>query len=147
MGNRVSVSITIGGSLPAHLVDDFVTIIQSERLSIDWGGEPFDRTQFPEDGPLRLFAQEVSNGEIDEVEDFCCTHDLPFLRWSGGAPGSFGPEVVVWKGSGERLRFAADEEEHVVIDADEARELGTFEAIAEHFADGSYQPPAFTIAA
>lgn len=146
MGDRVSVSITIGGSLPANLVDDFVTLVQAERLSIDWGGEPFNRSQFPEDGPLRLFGQEIRDGEIAEIEDFCCTHDLPYLRWSGGAP-SFGPEIVVWKGSGDRLRFTADEEERVVIDADEARELGTFEAIAEHFADGSYQPPAFRIAA
>lgn len=146
MGVRVSVSITIGGSLADALIDDFVHVVQADSLSIEWDGEDFGSDQFPDDGPLRLYAHDVRNGEIANVEDFCCAQNLPFVRWSGGAPGAFGPEIVVWTGSGERIRFAADEEEHVVIDAVKADELGSFEAIAQHFADGCYQPPAFRIA-
>lgn len=146
MGDRVSVSITIGGRLPAALVDDFVCLLQAERLSTEWGGELFDRDQFPQDEPLRLFAHEVRNGEIGEVEDFCCSNDLPFVRWSG-ASGSFDAELVIWTGEGERHSFTADDNQKIVLGADEARELGSFEAITAHFAEGDYEPPTFQVVA
>jgi hypothetical protein len=145
MGDRVSVSITIGGHLPATLVDDFVSLLQAERLSTEWGGEIFDRGQFPQDAPLTLFAHEVHNGEIADVEDFCCTNDLPFVRWSG-ASGSFDAEIVIWTGQGERHSFAADDNQKIVLGEDEARQLGSYEAITAHFAEGAYEPPAFSIA-
>lgn len=144
MGDRVSVSITIGGHLPAKLVDDFVSVLQVERLSTEWGGELFDHNQFPKDEPLRLFAQEVLNGEVVDVEDFCCANDLPYIRWSG-ASASFDAEVVVWTGQGERHSFTADDNQNVVLSADEARELGSYEAILEHFRNGAYEPPAFLV--
>lgn len=144
MGDRVSVSITIGGCLPATLVDDFVSVLQAERLSTEWDGELFNRDQFPQGEPLRLFAHEVRNGDLDEVQDFCCTNDLPFVRWSG-ASASFDAEIVVWTGHGPRHSFTADENQNIVIGADEARDLGSYEAITQHFADGAYQPPAFQI--
>ena len=144
MGDRVSVSITIGGRLPAALVDDFVFLLQAERLSTEWGGELFDHDQLPEDAPLRLFAQEVLNGEVVDVEDFCCANDLPYIRWSG-ASASFDAEVVVWTGQGERHSFTADDNLNVVLGADEARQLGSYEAIIEHFESGAYVPPAFSI--
>ena len=144
MGDRVSASITIGGRLPVALVDDFVSLLKAERLSTEWGGELFDREQLPQDEPLRLFAQEVRNGEIADVEDFCCANVLPFVRWSG-ASGSFDAEIVVWTGEGERHSFTADDNENIVLGADEARDLGSYEAITAHFAEGAYQPPAFRI--
>ena len=145
MADRVSLSIAIGGLLAAALVDDFVDLLRSEDLSTEWGGDPFERDQFPADGPLRLYAHGVRNGEIPDVEDFCCANDLPFARWSGGAPGAFGPEIVVWTGDGPRRSFRADEDEHVVLGEEEARELGSFEAISGYFADGRYEPPTFQI--
>lgn len=145
MGDRVSVSITIGGRLPAALIDDFVSLLQAERLSTEWGGEVFDRDQFPQDEPLRLFAHEVRNGEIGDVEDFCCTNDLPFVRWSGSS-ASFDAEIVIWTGQGDRHSFTANDNQNIVLSADEALELGSYEAITAHFTEGAYEPPAFAIA-
>lgn len=146
MGDRVSVTITIGGILAAARTDDFVAVVQAARLTTEWDGEPFDNTQFPDDGPLRLYAQGVRNGEIPDVEDFCCANDLPFVRWSGGASGAFAPEIVIWTGQGERHSFGADEDGAIVMSADEARDLGSYEAISKHFQDGTYEPPAFQVA-
>ena len=145
MADRASVFITIGGTLAAALADDFVAVVQAARLYTDWDSEPFDYSQFPDDGPLQLYAQEVAGGEVPDVEDFCCTNDLPFVRRSGGAAGAFPPEVVIWTGRGERQSFTADDEGNIVIGADEARDLGSFDAISQHFTDGMFEPPAFRI--
>ena len=147
MGDRVSVSIAIGGSISTTSLDELITLAQAQSLSTEWGGEPFDRDQLPDEGPLRLYAHEIPNGELDDVEDFCCSNGLPFVRSSGGASGAFGPEIVVWTGEGPRQSFTADEDENIVLNANEARELGSYEAISQHFADGQYEPPAFRISA
>ena len=145
MGDRVSVSIAIGGTLLDSFLDELVSLAQAERLSTEWGGEPFDRDQLPEDGPLHLYAHEVRNGELSDIEDFCCSNDLPFVRWSGGAAGAFGPEIVVWTGNGPRQGFTADEDENIVLNASKVRELGSYEAISAHLANGEYEPPPFRI--
>ena len=145
-GERVSVSIAIGGTLSEDLVDELIRLVQAEHLSTEWGGRPFDPDQLPESAPLRLYAHEVLHGELGEIEDFCCSNGLPFVRWSGGAPGAFGPEIIVYTGDGPRQSFAADEDENIVLNGSDARELGSFEAISQHFADGEYEPPPFKVA-
>jgi len=145
MGDRVSVSIAIGGILPDSSLDELIGLAQAERLSTEWGGEPFDRDQLPEESPLRLYAHEVRNGELSDIEDFCCSNDLPFVRWSGGAAGAFGPEIVVWNGNGPRQAFTADEDENIVVNASKVRELGSYEAIAQYLANGEYAPPPFRV--
>ena len=147
MGDRASVSIAIGGALSDSSLDELISLAQAEFLSIEWGGAPFDRDQLPKDGPLCLYGHEIPNGELGDVEDFCCSNDLPFVRWSGGASGVFSPEIVLWTGEGPRQSFTADEDENIVLNANEARELGSYEAILQHFADGEYEPPPFRVSA
>ena len=98
MADRVSVSITIGGKLPADRLPELYKLADFYGLSTEWGGEPLESVTSGE--PLRLHAHEVQNGNIEDIEDFCCTNDLPFRTWSGGSPGSFSPEVRVWPGHG-----------------------------------------------
>ena len=92
MADRVSVSITIGGKLPADRLPELYKLADFYGLSTEWGGEPLESVTSGE--PLRLHAHEVQNGNIEDIEDFCCTNDLPFRTWSGGSPGSFSPEAV-----------------------------------------------------
>lgn len=141
MADRVSVSISIGGDLAATLCDQLVDLIIGEGLSTDWDGPDFDAAQIPTDDALRLYAHEVAWGRLDDLEGFCRDHHLPFVRWSGGYPGQFGPEIAVFTGSGEVQLFAADEEEYVVICRTTAERLGGYDAILAHFAAAEFVPP------
>lgn len=145
MADRVSVSISIGGRLPAELLDELVEKANAQNLSTEWDGEPFTTTDLPDGEPLVLQGHEIANGKIDEIEDFCCTNDLPFWRWSGGAPGSLPAEIVLWKGEGERRAFTADENGQPVLTSDEAKEITSLDDLREHFATGAYLPPPFMI--
>ncbi len=93
MADRVSVSIRIGGNLPASQRDALVDLVIGEGLSIEWDGSRFDAAQLPQDAPLALHAHEVAWGRLDALEAFCTGHDLPFVRRSGGYPGQFGPSA------------------------------------------------------
>lgn len=145
MVDRVSVSISIGGRLPADRLDELVEKANAENLSIEWDGEPFTADDLPDGEPLVLRGHEIANGKVDELEDFCCKYDLPFWRWSGGAPGAFPAEIVLWKGVGERHAFTADEHGNPVLTSDEANDIATLEELREHFATGAYLPPPFVI--
>lgn len=143
MADRVSVSITIGGKLPADRLPELYKLADFYGLSTEWGGEPLESVTSGE--PLRLHAHEVQNGNIEDIEDFCCTNDLPFRTWSGGSPGSFSPEVRVWPGHGPRAIFSADDNESVVLTLQEYNALGDLAAIGEHFRLGGFKPPALSI--
>lgn len=147
MTDRVSVSITIGGELSADLLDNLIRIAHKEGLTAEWGGEPLDHSDLAEEQPLKLFAHEVANGEIHDIEDFCCENDLPFLRWAGAAPGAFPAEIVIWPGEGPRRSFTADDDGNVVLTAAELSTMTSMEAIREHFEAGTYEPPALRIIA
>lgn len=94
MADRVSVSISIGGVLAENQRRKLVDLFVDQGLSLEWDGPDFDFTQFPDDGPLTLYAHEVAWGRMDDLESFCVEYGLPFVRWSGGYPGQFGPERV-----------------------------------------------------
>ena len=145
MADRVSVSITIGGKLPANHLDELIALANDKNLSVDWDGEPFTRHDLPSGSPLVLRGNEIADGKVDEIEDFCCENDLPFWRWSGGAAASFPAEIVLWKGVGERRAFTADERGQVILTADEASEIASIDDLRTHFDTGAYEPPPFEI--
>lgn len=91
MADRVSASITIGGTLQRSLLPDLAALVQAEGLSIEWDGEPFILAMFREGVPLELMAHEVAWGRFEHLETWCVEHGLPFARWSGvvnGAPSA-----------------------------------------------------------
>lgn len=147
MADRVSVSIAIGGDLPSSERDKFVETIMWERLCTEWDGPEFDTSQLPSGEPLRLYAHEVAWGRLDDLEAFCINQALPFVRWSGGYPGQFGPETAVFTGHGEVRLFAADEEEYVVLGCATAEQLGSYEAILAYFDAADFTVPPLRVTA
>lgn len=145
MADRVSVSITIGGKLSANRLNQLIELANDKNLSVDWDGEPFTEQDLPDGEPLVLRGNEITNGKVDEIEDFCCKNDLPFWRWSGGAAASFPAEIVLWKGVGERQAFTADERGQVVLTTEEADEITSIDDLRAHFETGAYTPPPFEI--
>ena len=133
MADRVSASITIGGTLPAALLPVLLATIDFEGLSTEWDGEPFTADQLPENGPLRLMAHEVAWGRFEELEAFCIANGLPFARWSGGYGGQWGAERSVFAGIGEPRSFVADEDDCVLIDRASIERLGSIDAVLAHF--------------
>lgn len=53
---------------------------------------------------------ELNGGLTDDVDAFCIEHGLVFHRWSGGCPGAFNPEIVVFDGSGLLRDYSANED-------------------------------------
>ncbi len=136
MADRVSLSIRLGGDLPAALRGELLACIQNEGLARDYDADAFTADDIPSDAPLSLYAHEVAWGRVDLLEGFCASHGLSYVRWSGGCAAPFGPERAVFNGAGEVRLFAADEDDRLVIDIDRVKRLGSYEAIMAYFAAG-----------
>jgi hypothetical protein len=145
MADRVSASITIGGTLPADALGAFVKIIQRDGLAIEWDGEPFDKSELPDGEPLHLMAHEVAWGRFNELEAFCIANRLPFARWSGAYAGQWGAERVVFTGTGEPESYAADEDDYVLMGRCTAERLGSYAAILAHFDAADFTVPPLVI--
>lgn len=145
MADRVSARITIGGTLSRSLLDEFTQTINDEDARLDWDGEPFSPTQIPTNGPFELMAHEVAWGSFSQLEAFCQQQGLPYVRWAGGCPGSFGPERVVFIGSGDPASYAVSEDDALVYDLETIRFLGSLDAIEASAAEGNFTPGSLTI--
>lgn len=145
MADRVSASITIGGALPSVLLPDFITLIEQQRLSTEWDGEPFTASDLAGNAALDLMAHEVAWGRFEELEAFCVKNALSFSRWSGAYPGQWGAERVVFTGSGEPRSYAADEDDYILIGRCTAERLGGFAAIIAHFDAADFDVPPLVI--
>ena len=141
MADRVSASITIGGTLPRSLLPDLAALVQAEGLSTEWDSETFTLSMFREGAPLELMAHEVAWGWFERLESWCVQHGLPFARWSGGYSGQWGAERAVFTGAGEVQCYAADEDDYLLIGRCTAARLGSYEAILAHFAAGDFAVP------
>jgi hypothetical protein len=132
MGDRASCSITIGGDLPPAHLDQLLALIESNGLTVDWGGEPFDLGAHPVATPIELFADEINGGSVDDLEAFCVAQGLLFRRVSGGCPGAFNPEIVVFLAVDDGQQcFDADDNGRLVMTADtilEATSLAVLQA-------------------
>lgn len=145
MADRVSATITIGGALPADQLLDLAAIINGEGLSTDWDGEEFTVSQLSPGKSLTLMAHEVAWGRFEDLEAFCASERLPFVRWSGAYAGQWGAERIVFTGSGEPMSFVADEEDSILIDRGTIDRLGTIEAVRAHFDAADFIVPPLRI--
>lgn len=145
MADRVFVTIRIGGSLSRAHVPALVAVIEREGATTDWEGTPFSTDELHGQQPLELVAYEVAWGNFEELEHFCLTHGLPFIRWSGGCPGSFGPERVVFDGQNDPCAFLTTEDDDILISLEDVRRLATIGAIEAHFAGAERQVQPLTI--
>lgn len=115
MGDRAHVHITIGGSLPREHLGEFAMCVADYDLRTEWDGEPFDPAKLIDGQPLELFGMELNGGAVNDVDDFCVEHGLPFHRWSGGCPGAFLPEIVVFDGHGSLRDYTASDDGEVLF--------------------------------
>ena len=115
MGDRAPVHITIGGAPRRHLIGDLAACAEEYDLRAEWDGEPFDPAAVIEGAPLELYGTELNGGQIPEVDAFCIEHGLIFRRWSGGCPGAYLPEIVVFDGTGPMRDYTASEDEYVLF--------------------------------
>ena len=118
MGNRATCFFTVGGRISAADFGSLAETIAFYDLSTDWDGEPFDPAAWSGLAPLHVYATEINNGEVPELEAFCLNAHLPFRRISGGCTGAYGAEIVVCHGDEDLRRFAADEDGDLVFAAD-----------------------------
>ncbi|MFC3443860.1 hypothetical protein ACFOKF_22175 [Sphingobium rhizovicinum] len=145
MADRVSASITLGGTLSAADYAALCTIIASEDLSTDWDGDPFSSQHRTIGEPLRLFAHEVALGRFEALEGWCVEKRLSFARWSGGYPGQFGAQRLVFAGQGDPLVYAADEEDQIVLPRTTIEQLGSFDAVMAYFEAADCPVPALIV--
>ena len=115
MGDRAPVHITIGGALRRDLLSGLAACAEEYDLRTEWDGEPFGPAAVTEGEPLELYGTELNGGQIPEVDAFCIEHGLIFRRWSGGCPGAYLPEIVVFDGTGPMRDYTASEDEYVLF--------------------------------
>ena len=133
MADRVSASITIGGSVTVTIYATLCAVILDEGVSIDWDGTPFVPEEAPPGEPLKLYALEAAWGRFEELENYCVRAKLPFVRWSGGCCGSFGPERAVFTGGGDIRLFVVDEADTVLVSRETVERLGSIAELRAHF--------------
>lgn len=145
MADRVPASMRIGGSMSVEVFAKFAEMIAFEGLSHEWGGEPFDMARRSVGEPIELFDESCAWGKIDHLEAFCVEHGLPFVRWSGGYPGEWSPERLVFRGSGTVDSYMVDESDRVVIDQRLLTDLGSVEAAVAYFEAAEFKVPALVV--
>ncbi|MEO0030496.1 MAG: hypothetical protein RIS94_254 [Pseudomonadota bacterium] len=133
MVDRVSASITLGGSLSQEDYIQLVKLIADEDLSPEWDGEAFDPADRVPGQSLTLRAHEVAWGRFDALERWCIARQVPFARWSGSFSGECGGERVVFKRGTEPEYYAADEVDEIVITRRMVEKLRSIEAILAYF--------------
>lgn len=141
MADRVSVSITIGGSLAAALRDQFVALNADHGLAPDWDGYGFDVSQLPEDGPLIVCAHEVPWGMLPSLEGFCVEHRLPFVLQYDAYTGQWNAGRTVFRCYGEPESYACDEEGNMLVDRGTVVRLASIAAILALFDAADFVVP------
>lgn len=145
MADRVSASITLGGTLTVVQYAELTEIIAEEGLSVEWDGERFAPQHRTAGASLSLYAHEVPGDRFEKLESWCVDKRLSFARWSGAYPGQWGAERVVFTGEGEPISYATDEDDDVVIGRGTAERLSSIEAILAYFDAADVSIPALVV--
>jgi hypothetical protein len=145
MADRVSANITIGGTVTAEQFAILSDLIASHDLSTDWDSPNFAPTARVEGEPLRLYAQETPWGMFDDLEQYCCDQRIPYVRWSGACPGSFGAERIVFDGKTGPLNYSVDDDDYIVLHEQTIDQLGTMRAIRAYLKPAAFEVPPLAI--
>jgi hypothetical protein len=133
MADRFAGEITIGGNVPAALLEEFLEEVRSTGALVgDYEGSPFEATSAEQlrqaldgSGHLNLVDAEAHYGMFEELEGFLCAHDIPFDRHSDGQY-EFDAENVVFRPGMERpLEMLADKSGNTLVRVDEVRPVAT----------------------
>jgi hypothetical protein len=145
MSDRVSASISIGGAVTPDQWAALLKLIEAEDLRTEWDGPAFTASTPLEASALHLFAHEVPWGRFEALEQYTCNEGVAYRRWSGGYPGSFGPEIIVFDGNNGPLNYNADEDERVVLNPETIERLGSMRAIRTYLKPATFEPPPLVI--
>lgn len=145
MADRASASIVIGGAIPRSAIPGLIDAIASDGGRADWEGEPLDASAVCGDATLEAFACELPGGTFEWTEEFCESHGLAYVRSSGSCGGAFGPERVIFTGTGAAVQFDMTESDEIVLAESMIRDLGTMEAIEAWFRLAEFAVPPLTV--
>ena len=145
MADRASASIVIGGAVSSERFEILTDLIASHDLSTDWDGPNFVPDARVEGEPLRLYAHETPWGMFDDLEQYCCDQHIPYVRWSGACPGSFGAERIVFDGATGPLNYSVDDDDHIVLHEQIICQLGSMRAIRAYLKPAAFEVPPFVI--
>lgn len=147
MSECVYASITIGGSVSAAQFDELCTLIAAENLYDSTDDTPFRRDKCPAGEPLRLHHYSINYGVFEDLEQFCCTQHIPYIRWCGAQTGVFAAERIVFDGVTGPLNFTTDDEDHLVLDVQTITQLGSMRAIRAYLKPADFEVPPLIVRA
>jgi hypothetical protein len=147
MADRVSANITIGGAVSPTQFEMLTHLIVSHDLSTEWNGPKYTPDQLVKGEPLCLYALETPWGMFDDFEQYCCEQHIPYVRWSGACPGSFGAERIVFDGIGGPLNYSVDDDDHIVLHEQTIDQLGSMRAIRAYLKPAAFEPPVLIVTA
>lgn len=94
MSERMAAEISIGGKIPAQLVDELCGAIDAAGVALEWGDGFFSpktsqdllKARTERDGALVLWLcdEQASWGRFDGLEGFLREHGIPFTRRNDG---------------------------------------------------------------
>lgn len=147
MSDRVSASISIGGTVTRDQWAALLELIVEEDLGTAWDGPAFTAATPLEADALHLYAHEVPWGRFEALEQYACDEGIAYRRWSGGYPGAFGAEIIVFDGTEHGpFNYDADEDERVVVHPETIEQLGSMRAIRAYLKPAKFEPPPLVIA-
>jgi hypothetical protein len=106
MAERLAAQIWIGGKISADLVDELCGAIDTQGVSLEWGGGLF-QPKTPQDllqahvendeaHTLWVCDDQASWGELNDLESFLEEHAIPYTRQSEGG-GSYNGEIIEYR--------------------------------------------------
>ncbi|RVT92990.1 hypothetical protein [Sphingomonas crocodyli] len=142
MANRAAATIILGGTLSEAAYRTLVDVIVGEGLSTHWCGPLFDAHHRTVGQPLFLCDHDVPGAQFEELERWCITHNIPFVRWSSACAGGWEAGRVVFDPAvGQPRSYAADKDNRVLIDLQTVTRLGSYTAILDHFRRANFIVP------
>jgi hypothetical protein len=131
MADRFAGEITIGGEVPAALLEDFLGEAMSTGALVgDYDGSPFAaktaeelRQALDEKGHLKLVDAEANCGMFEELEGFLCEHDIPFDRHSDAQYQFDGENAVFRSGMQCPLIMLCDKSGDSMVFMDQIRPI------------------------
>ena len=130
---------------PPSLIPALIEAIDLNDGRLDWEGEPVAASDIEDGKTLEIFACEIAGGMFDAVEALCEAHGVAFVRNSGSCAGVFGPERVIFDGSGPSRQYDLTESDQIALTITDFRSPKSIDAIAAWFQSAASTPPPLTI--
>lgn len=147
MTDYVAGHITVGGQVPKRLVKKLCQRISSQEVALNWADWDFHpksasellkaRKKIAGHHVLRLYSDNVANGNFDLLQDFLQEHELPFNRWHE-AKYETQCELMVYRPGADLRFFQTNFLEEIVVRARPLMLVGaTIQEVQQQLRGGS----------